>query len=138
MRFITNYRKLNQKFVRNMYPLPRIGDTVQHLEGFQYATTSYLNMCYYTIRIFPACKDIMEIVNEFDKFVYNCIHMGMCYLGYIFQAKLENLISYIEGVKGYIDDIFVLRKDCFTKPIEQLSIIFGRLSAASLKINSPK
>ena len=28
VRFITGYRRLNQKLVRNPYPLPRIGETM--------------------------------------------------------------------------------------------------------------
>ena len=49
MRFITDYCRINQKFVINMYPLPRIGETMKQLELFQYATTIDLNMGYYTI-----------------------------------------------------------------------------------------
>ena len=41
--FITDYRRLNKNFFRKPYPLPIIGDTMQQLEGFQYATELYLN-----------------------------------------------------------------------------------------------
>ena len=64
--------------------------------------------------------------------------MGMCALGDIFQAKVDDLLGDIEGVKTYINDILVLSKDCFTKHIEQMRIIFGRLRAASIKLNAPK
>ena len=64
--------------------------------------------------------------------------MGMCDLGDIFQAKVDDLLGDIEGVKTYINDILVLSKDFFTKHIEQMRIIFGRLRAASLKLNAPK
>ena len=43
MRFITDYPRLNQKLVRNPYPLPRIVETMQQLELFQYATALDLN-----------------------------------------------------------------------------------------------
>ena len=51
------------------------------------------------------------IVNKFGKFRYDCLSKGMCASGDIFQAKLDKLISDIEGVKTYIDDILVLSKD---------------------------
>ena len=44
----------------------------------------------------------------------------------------------IKGVKTYIGDIIVLRRVCFTKHIDQLRIIFGRLHAAGLKVNAYK
>ena len=52
-------------------------------------------------------------VTEFGKFRYNCLHMGMCNLGDIFQAKLDEILGDIEGIKTYIDDILVLSGDCF-------------------------
>ena len=64
--------------------------------------------------------------------------MGMCTSGDIFQAKVDELLGDIEGVKIYIIDIIVSSKDYFGKHIEQLRIIFGRLRAAGLKVITPK
>ena len=38
VRFVSDFRAVNQKIKRKPYPLPRIGGTLQQLEGFQYAT----------------------------------------------------------------------------------------------------
>ena len=54
---------------------------------------------------------MMTIVTEFRKFIYNCLPMCMCALGEILQAKADELIGDIEGVKMYIDDILVLRNN---------------------------
>ena len=61
-------------------------------------------MGYYTIRISSANQDRMTIVTKFGKFRYNRLPMGICASGYIFQAKVDELLSDIEGVKTYIDD----------------------------------
>ena len=78
VRFKTGYRRLNQKLLRNPYPLPRIGDTMHQLEGLKYETALDLNMVYYTISLSPNSQDMMTIVTQFGKFIYNCITMGMC------------------------------------------------------------
>ena len=62
----------------------------------------------------------MTIFTEFDKFKYNRLPMGMCALGYIFQAKLDKLLGDIKGTKKYKDDILFLSKESFSKHIEQL------------------
>ena len=134
MRFITVYCRLNKKLVRKPYPLPRIVETMQELEGFQYETALDLNMVYYTIRISPASQYITKIVAEFGKLGYNCLHMVMCASGDIFQYKVDELLGDIKVIKTYIDDIIVLSKYCFRKHIEQLRIIFVRLRAAGLKL----
>ena len=58
------------------------------------------------------------IVTEFGKLRYNFLPMGICASGDIFQAKVDKLLVDIEGVKMYIDDILILRKDIFENHIE--------------------
>ena len=65
VRFITDYHSLNQQLVRKPYHLTIIGDNMQKLEGFHYATALDINMEYYIIRIFPASQDMTTIVTEF-------------------------------------------------------------------------
>ena len=64
--------------------------------------------------------------------------MGMCTLGDIFQAKVDELLSDIEGTKTSIKYILVLIKDYFTNHIEQLRVTFRRFRAVGLKVNSLK
>ena len=117
VRFITDYNRLNQKLARNPYLLTRIVETIQQLEGFQHATSLYLNIGYYTIRLPPASQDMATIVTEFGKFGYNRIPMGMCVSGDIFQSKVDEILYDIKGSKTYINDILVLIKDFFRKQI---------------------
>ena len=111
VRFITYYLRLDQKLARKPYPSPRIGNTMHHMEGFQYDTTLDLNMRYYTTRILTASQDMMTIVTEFGKFMYNRLPTGMCALGDIFQARLDKILGDIKGIKTYIDDTIVLSKE---------------------------
>ena len=46
VRFLTDYRRINQGIVRKPYPIPRISETLQQMEGFQFATALDLNMGY--------------------------------------------------------------------------------------------
>ena len=131
--FIMDYHRLNQKLVIKTYTLPRIGKTMQKLEGLQHANILDLNMGDYTIKLLPASQDTMTIDTEFGKIKYNFLPMGICALGYIFQAKVDNLLGENEGVKTYIDALLVLSKEKLSKHINQLRIIFGRLHAAVLK-----
>ena len=66
--FLTNYRKVNGQIVRKPFPIPRIADTLQQLEGFTFATALDLNMGYYTIPLAESSKDVTTIVMEFGKF----------------------------------------------------------------------
>ena len=94
-------------------------------------------MGYYTIRLSPASQDMKTIVTEFGKFGYNILPMGMCASEDTFQAKVDELLGDINGVKTYINDIIFLIKDSFENNIDQMIIISGRLRAAGFKVNVP-
>ena len=76
---------------------------MQQLEVFQYEKAFDINTGYYNIRLSPSSQDMTMIVTEFGAFRYNCLPMGMCVSGDIFQAKLDELLGDIKGIKTYID-----------------------------------
>ena len=129
VKFITEYLRLNHKFVRKTYPLPRIGEIIQKLERFQCMLVLDLNIGYYTIRLSLDSQYMTTIVTEFGKFNYNRLLMGMCHSGDIFQAEVDKLLGDIKDVKTYIDDILVLIKKLFSKNMDQQRIIFSGLCA---------
>ena len=138
VRFLADFRKVNGLIVRKPYPIPRIADTLQQLEGFKYATALDLNMGYYTIPLAECSKDITTIVTEFGKFRYTCLPMGMVISGDVFQSKVYDLIGHIEGVRTYIDDILCIGKETCAEHLNQLEEIFRRFKKAELKVNAPK
>ena len=77
VRFTSDFRRLNTKIKRKPYPLPRISDTLQELEGFKYASSLDLNMGYYHIRLSEKSSDMCTIVTEFGKFRYKRLPMGV-------------------------------------------------------------
>ena len=66
---------------------------MQQLEGFQYTTTLYLNMVYYTIDISPVSRYLTTTVTEFGTLRYNRVLMGICASGDIFRVKIDELIG---------------------------------------------
>ena len=92
---------------------------MQKLTGLHYADALDLNMGYYTIRISPTSHDTRMIVTSFGIFRNNLLPMGMYALGDIFQAKVEELLGDIEGLKAYIND----ETEC-SFPIQAYKTIF--------------
>ena len=62
---LMDYRKVNKLIKQKPYPLPCIANTLQELEGFQYASALDLNMGYYTIWLAPGAKELTTIITEF-------------------------------------------------------------------------
>ena len=95
-------------------------------------------MVYYTIYISTESHYLTSIVTEFEKFRYNKVPMRLCASGDIFQAKVDELLSDIEGFKTYIDDILVLGKRILSQHIYELIFIFARLHNTAIKVNASR
>ena len=91
--FLTDFRKVNRQIVWKPFPIPRIVDTLQQLEGFMFATALDLNMSYYTILLAECSNSITTIVTEFSKFRYTCLPIGIVISGNVFQSKVYDLIG---------------------------------------------
>jgi hypothetical protein len=70
VRKISEFRELNKRILRRPYPIPKISNTLQELEGFTYATALDLNMGYYTIRLDPMVVKMCTIIFLFSKYSY--------------------------------------------------------------------
>ena len=95
-----------------------------------------LNIVYYTINILSHIKDMTIIVTKFVKFRSNCLLAVMFVSGGIFQAKSDEILSNIEGLKPYSGYILVLINGDFTKYIDQLRLISAMLSSSVLKVKT--
>jgi hypothetical protein len=53
IRFIFDFRKLNEQLKLKSYPFPKNAQMLQELEEFAWATSLDLNMGYYILRLEP-------------------------------------------------------------------------------------
>ncbi len=53
MYFISDFYKLNKVLKSKPWPLPKIVETLQELEGFNYASQLDLKMLYFTFKLYP-------------------------------------------------------------------------------------
>jgi hypothetical protein len=138
VRFLTDFRELNKRILRKPYPLPKINETLQNIEGFQWATAIDLNMGYYHLRLDPATSDICTIVFPWGIYRYKRLPMGVACSPDIFQSKMNGLFSDLEYVLAYIDDLLVLTTDSFEDHLEKLDGVLQRLRDAGLQVNAAK
>lgn len=138
VRFVSDFRKLNKQIHRKPYPIPKISDTLQRLEGFTYASALDLNMGYYTIRLDPAAQEMCTIITPFGRYAYQRLPMGVCVSADIFQEEMMNIMAGLDFVRTYIDDLLLISKGNADDHIDKLELVFQRLAEAGLKVNMDK
>ena len=138
VRFLSDFREVNKRIVRNPFPIPKISTVLQEMEGFTFASALDLNMGYYTIRLDPDAQKICTIIFPWGKYSYQRLPMGIAGSPDIFQAKMSELMASLEYVRAYIDDILCITNGSFEDHLEKLGEVLRRLQGAGLKVNARK
>ena len=117
VRLISDFREVNKR-LKKPFPIPKISDILQKLQGFQFAISLDLNMGYYTIRLDPTASRICTIVLPWGKYSYLRLPTGIAGLPDIFQEKMSGLMGDLEFVRTYLDDLLILTKSSFVEHIK--------------------
>ena len=95
-------------------------------------------MGYYHIELNPFSKKLCTIVLPWGKYEYQKLSMGLSNSPDILQEKMNELLSGLEYVRAYIDDLLILTTDSWDTHINQLDEVLNRLQKAGLKVNANK
>ena len=139
LRSLADLREVNKVIKRKPFPLPKITDKLQKLEGFMYATSLDLNMGYYHMLLTPFSSRLCTIVLPWGKYEFVRLPMGLSISPDVFQEKMSELMAGLDFARAYLDDLLILSTEKgFDKHLEKLEQVLTRLQEAGLKINAVK
>src|SRR5210317_1090882 len=64
--------------------------------------------------------------------------MGLCNSPDIFQEKMSTLLSDLEYVRAYIDDLLIISNKSYEDHLDKLDEVLSRIQQAGLKVNAKK
>mgnify|MGYP002474891603 FL=1 len=108
-RFCVDYHKLNSVTKKDVYPIPRIEDVLERLNGMKNFTTLDLVQSYYQIAVAEEDKEKTAFVTEQGSYEYNVMPFGLTNAPATFQ-RLMNLVLAGPNWKMclvFIDDILI-------------------------------
>ncbi|CAG2250378.1 Retrovirus-related Pol polyprotein from transposon 17.6,Transposon Ty3-I Gag-Pol polyprotein,Transposon Ty3-G Gag-Pol polyprotein,Retrovirus-related Pol polyprotein from transposon 297 [Mytilus edulis] len=140
IRLCTDFRQLNQKTVRDTYPLPRIEEALDALHGTKYYTTLDLAQGYYQVAMEP--DDIAKTtfrVGTGGLYEYLHMPMGLSNSAATFQRLMEACFNdkNFEILLIYLDDILIFSRT-IEEQIERLEFAFERLRKHGLKMKTSR
>ena len=112
LRMCVDYRKLNDRTVKNKYPLPRIDELLDCLHGAQYFTALDLQQAYHQVRLQPEDVHKTAFVTHKGQFEYRVLCFGLSNAPATFQALMNRVLGTYLGTccLVYMDDILVFSK----------------------------
>ena len=95
-------------------------------------------MGYYHICLTPYARTLCTIVLPWGKYGYCHLPMGICNSPNIFQEKISELMSGLEFVHAYLDDLLIITKSDWNDHINSVCTVLQCLAEAGIRINVEK
>lgn len=134
-----DYRRLNKITSKDVYPLPRIDDALDCLQGAEFFSSLDLRSGYWQVPMADADRPKTAFVTPDGLYEFNVMPFGLCNAPATFERMMDNILR---GLKWktclcYLDDVVVFSRD-FSTHLVRLDQILTCMSAAGLQLNLKK
>ncbi|MGH0121890.1 UNVERIFIED_CONTAM: hypothetical protein FKN15_067186 [Acipenser sinensis] len=138
-RLCVDYRALNERTVKDAYPLPRIQDTLDTLSNAKWFSTLDLASGYWQVELTLRARKAAAICSRKGLFEWNVMPFGLCNASATFQRLMDRVLSGMqwETCLVYLDDVIVLGSSV-KEMLTRLHQVFDRLRSANLKLKPAK
>ena len=139
-RLCVDYRKLNEKTIKDAYPIPRINDNLDALSGSHWFTSLDCDMAYHQVPLAEEDKEKTAFATpRGGLYQYVTMPFGLCNAPATFQRLIERTLAGIQWYIAvlYLDDIIVFSKT-FDGQLDNLRRVFERLTEAGLLLKAKK
>ncbi len=139
IRLCIDYRKLNQRTIKDAYALPKLEDTFMALTGSKWFSVLDLKSGFYQIEVEEKDKAKTAFVCPLGFYEFNRMPQGVTNAPSTFQRIMEKCMADINlrEVLVFIDDIIVFSKD-LEEHEERLLRVLNRLKEYGLKLAPEK
>ncbi|UYV69617.1 hypothetical protein LAZ67_6004101 [Cordylochernes scorpioides] len=138
-RFCVDYRHLNKITKKDVYPLPRIDDTLDCLRGASYYSSMDLRSGYWQIEVDEAEREKTAFITPDGLYEFKVMPFGLCNAPATFERMMDTLLRALKWSMClcYLDDIIVF-SPTFDEHVRRLELVLRCLSKAGLVLNPDK
>ena len=139
LRFCVDYRKLNSITRKDVYPLPRVDDIFDTLNGARYFTSLDLASGYWQVELDEHAREKSAFTTYHGLYEFVRMPFGLCNAPATFQRVMQAVLAGLtwQSCFVYLDDILIASKT-FGEHIRSISEVFARLRAAGLRLKPKK
>jgi hypothetical protein len=141
-RFCIDFRKLNDITVKDSFPLPVIGDSLESLGSAKYFTSLDMGNAFWQIPLEEKSRPRTAFVTAGGLWEWTRMPFGLCNATATFQRLMARALSTLVSKYGnlvlcYVDDILIATRT-LDEHIDRVSEVFSCLRNAGLKLKAKK
>ncbi|UYV83281.1 PRKCI [Cordylochernes scorpioides] len=138
-RFCVYYRKLNEVTVKDVYPIPRIDEVLDTLQGSKYFSAIDLKSGYWQVEVEEKDKEKTAFTTAHGLYEFNVMPFGLCNAPATFERNMENMLGNLRWqiCLCYLDDVIIYSSD-FSTHLKRIEAVLKCFREANLKLNNKK
>ena len=137
-RMCIDYRALNKNTIKNRFPVPRIEDIFDRLQGSSYFSRIDLKSGYHQIRIVPEDIHKTAFRTQFGLYEYVVMPFGLTNAPATFNRLMERIFHKHRAYVGVFFDDIIIHSSSLEEHKEHLKAVLEELRANKLFINEKK
>ncbi|UYV68438.1 hypothetical protein LAZ67_5004313, partial [Cordylochernes scorpioides] len=138
-RFCVDYRKLNNVTVKDVYPIPRIDEVMDTLQGSTHFSAIDLRSGYWQVEVEERDKEKTAFTTAHGLYEFNVMPFGLCNAPATFERNMENMLGNLRWqiCLCYLDDVIIYSSD-FPTHLKRLEAVFRCFRESNLRLNDKK
>lgn len=128
---------INPVLTVEQYPLPLIDDLFAGLAGGKKLSKIDLCQAYLQMHVDPVSQELLTIVTHKGLYRYQRLPFGITSAPALFQRAMDQILSGLNGVQCYLDDLLITGKDD-EDHLRNLNATLQRLSEYGLRVKKGK
>ena len=139
VRFCVDYRKVNEVTEKDVYPLPRIDDVLDQLNGARYFVKLDLYKGYWQVPVRPEHIPKTAFSTPDGHYQFHRMPFGLCNAPASFQRMMDHVLGSLMWKKClvFMDDILFFART-FRELLERLGEVLEALGKANLRLQKRK
>ena len=139
VRYCIDYRALNACTIKDAFPLPRIEECLDMLNGVRHYCTLDLASGYWQLNLNAADRHKTAFITKYGLYEHIKMGFGLCNAPATFQRAMNFMLTGLLWTKvlAYLDDVILLGRD-IPDTLKTLEEVFKRLRSFNLKLKPGK
>jgi transposase InsO family protein len=137
IRLCLDPRDLNKAIKRQLHPMPTVDEILSKLGGAKVFSKLDASSGYWQIKVDDESSKLLTFNTPFGRHRFKRLPFGIHSAAEVFQKKISEIISDVQGTANDQDDIIVFGKDK-EEHDEALKQVLDRVRESKLKLNKKK